>query len=163
MIVFCAFEQIPIVQKYAEKYGFKNSQHITFIKNYSAQVLKANMRMVGASEHALILFRDKLPKFRNNGHMVFDWMEWKRDGKEIPKIHPTQKPISLLKRLIEIYTDEGDVVIDPVAGSGTTLRAAKEIGRNSYGFEIVKEFYNRAKKEMISEQDDNQIRFEVTK
>lgn len=157
MIIFCSFEQIPIVQKVAEKHGFLKSQHITFIKNYSAQVLKANMRIVGASEHALILYRDKLPKFRNNGHMIFDWMEWKRDDKEIPKIHPTQKPVNLLKKLIEIYTDPGDVVIDPVAGSGTTLRAAKELGRNSYGFEIVKEFYNAANDRMLSFQD-NQLK-----
>ena len=158
MIIFCSFEQIPAVQKVAAKHGFLKSQHITFIKNYSAQVLKANMRIVGASEHALILYRDKLPKFRNNGHMIFDWMEWNRDGKEIPKIHPTQKPVSLLKKLIEIYTDPGDVVIDPVAGSGSTLRAAKELGRNSYGFEIVKEFYNAANDRMLSFQD-NQLKF----
>lgn len=156
MIIFCAFEQIQTVTKYAKKYGFLHVQHVTFVKNYSAQVLKANMRMVGASEHALILYRDKLPKFRNNGHMVFDWMEWKRDGKEIPKIHPTQKPVNLLKRLIEIYSDPGDVIIDPVAGSGSTLRAAAECGRNAYGFEIGKKFYQEAKEKMLGE--DSQLR-----
>lgn len=50
-----------------------------------------------------------------------------------------------IKRLIEIFTDPGDVVIDPCAGSGTTLRAAAEFGRSAYGFEISKEFYCRAK------------------
>ena len=81
--------------------------------------------------------------------MVFDHIEWEQDGKEIPKIHPTQKPVALLKKLISVFTDPGDVVIDPCCGSGTTLRAAKELGRNAYGFEIVKEFYNRAKSEML--------------
>ena len=80
--------------------------------------------------------------------MVFDWFEWKRDGKEYPKIHPTQKPVNVLKRLIEIFTDEGDVVIDPVAGSGTTLQAAFELGRPSYGFEVSKQFYIAAKENM---------------
>ena len=80
--------------------------------------------------------------------MVFDWFEWKRDGKEYPKIHPTQKPVIVLKRLIEIFTDEGDVVIDPVAGSGTTLQAAFELGRPSYGFEVSKQFYIAAKENM---------------
>lgn len=149
MIVFCAFQQIETVIQYAKKHGFKNYIHLTFCKNYSAQVLKANMRVVGATEHALILYRDKLPKFNNNGKMVFDWMEWKRDDKSIPKIHPTQKPQAVLKRLIEIFTDEGDVVIDPCAGSGSTLRAARDLSRNSYGFEISREFYKRATEEML--------------
>lgn len=151
MIVFCSFEQIPTVVKYGEKHGFKNSYPLFFIKNYSAQVLKANMKIVGATEHAVVLYRDKLPKFNNNKHMIFNWFEWRRDSKkEYPKIHPTQKPVSLLKRLIEIFTDEFDVVIDPVAGSGTTLRAASELNRSSYGFEVSKDFYNKAQNEMIN-------------
>lgn len=162
MIVFCAFEQIPTVIEYGKKYGFEHSYPLFFIKNYSAQVLKANMRIVGATEFAVVLYRDKLPKFNNGrqidpetgkpirgtGKMVFDWFEWKRDGKEYPKIHPTQKPINVLKRLIEIFTDEGDVVIDPVAGSGSTLQAAYELGRNAYGFEVSTKFYKTAMENM---------------
>lgn len=161
MIVFCAFEQIQTVVEYGKKYGFMKWYPIFFVKNYSAQVLKSNMKIVGATEYAVVLYRDKLPKFNNgreyddkgnvirgSGKMVFDWFEWKRDGKEYPKIHPTQKPINVLRRLIEIFTDEGDVVIDPVAGSGSTLQAAFELGRNSYGFEVNKKFYNLAKENM---------------
>lgn len=153
MIVFCSFEQMPIVIEYGKRYGFKNSYPIFFIKNYSAQVLKANMKIVGAVEHAVVLYRDKLPKFNNDGHMIFNWFEWKRDSvKQYPKIHPTQKPIKVLKRLIEIFTDEGDTVIDPVAGSGSTLRACMELNRNCYGFEIDKNFYKMAKEQMLNEQ-----------
>lgn len=157
MIVFCSFEQMPTVIEYGKKHGFKNSYPLFFIKNYSAQVLKANMKIVGATEHAVVLYRDKLPKFNNGkketgkGRMIFNWFEWKKDGKAIPKIHPTQKPVNLLKQLIEIFTDEGDVVIDPVAGSATTLRACMELKRNSYGFEISKEFYRKAKDQMLVE------------
>ena len=157
MIVFCAFEQIPTVIEYGKKYGFKKSYPIFFIKNYSPQVLKANMKIVGATEHAVVLYRDKLPKFNNGrtetekGKMIFNWFEWKRDSKsEYPKIHPTQKPVNVLKRLIEIFTDPGDVVIDPVAGSGATLRAAYELGRPSYGFEVDRKFYTEAKEKMLS-------------
>ena len=151
MIVFCTFEQMPMVNEYGKKYGFKNNYPLFFVKNYSAQVLKANMKIVGATEHAVVLYRDKLPKFNNGGHMIFNWFEWKRDStKEYPKIHPTQKPVNVLKRLIEIFTDEGDVVIDPVAGSGSTLRACQELHRSCYGFEIDKKFYNAAKEKMLS-------------
>ena len=151
MIIFCAFEQIQTVIKYAEKYGFKKYIPLVFCKNYSPQVLKANMRVCNATEYGLVLYRDKLPKFRNGGHMVFNWFPWERDSKkEYPKIHPTQKPVALMKRLIEVFTDPGDVVIDPCAGSASTLRAAHEIGRNAYGFEISKEFYGKAKQLMLS-------------
>lgn len=149
MIVFCAWEQQQTVIEYAAKYGFVKSIPLVFIKNYSPQVLKANMRVVGATEYALVLYRDKLPKFRNGGKMVFNWFEWIRDGKDIPKIHPTQKSVGTLKKLISIFTDEGDIVIDPCAGSGSTLRAAYELGRNSYGFEIDRNIYRRAQEEMI--------------
>lgn len=156
MIVFCSFEQMKIVAEYGKKHGFKNSYPIFFIKNYSAQVLKANMKIVGATEHAVVLYRDKLPKFNNGrsetqkGKMVFNWFEWKRDNAKIyPKIHPTQKPVAVLKELIKIFTDEGDVVIDPCAGSGTTLRACRELNRSSFGFEISKDFYKKAKEQML--------------
>ena len=149
MIVFCAFEQIQTVMEYAKKWGFKHSIFLVFCKNYSAQVLKANMRICGATEYALLLYRDKLPKFNNNGHMVFNWFEWRRDGKEYPKIHPAQKPVNVLKRLVEIFTDPGDVVIDPVAGSGSTLRACAETGRDCYGFEVSRDFYKAAMEKML--------------
>lgn len=143
MIVFCEFEQqFELIEK-AKKYGLNKYINLVFRKNYSAQVLKANMRIVGNCEYALLLYRDKLPKFNNNGKMVFNCMEWDRDG-DTPKIHPTQKPVKVLERLIRIFTDEDDVVIDPVAGSGSTLLAAMNCGRPSYGFEIKKNFYKEA-------------------
>lgn len=143
MIVFCAFEQMNMVIEEGKKHGLMKSYPLVFIKNFSAQVLKANMKIIGATEYAVVLYRDKLPKFRNKGKMVFNWMNWERDTKT-QQIHPTQKPVPLLKRLIEIFTDEGDVVIDPCAGSGSTLLASRQLKRNSYGFEIEKEFYKKA-------------------
>lgn len=151
MLVFCSFQQLQTVIRYGEKYGFRHNIPLVFVKNYSAQVLKANMRIVGATEYGLLLYRDKLPKFNNGGNMVFNWFLWERDDKSIPKIHPNQKPVKLLKRLIEIFTDQGDVVIDPCAGSGTTLRASYELGRNSYGFEISKDFFKSAKYKMLAD------------
>lgn len=189
MIVFCSFEQIQTLISAAAKHGFIHYIPLIFCKNYSPQVLKANMRIVGAVEYALLLYRNKLPKFRNGlqiddngknipgtGRMIFNWFDggnseewgrtyygngayfmWERDGKEIQKIHPAQKPVKVLKPLIEMLTDEGDVVIDPCAGSGTTLRAAVELGRSAYGFEIDRTFYQRAKEEMLKFERDNQM------
>lgn len=163
MIVFCAFDQDEMVIEYGKRYGFMHHYPIFFIKHYSGQALKSNMRIVGATEHAIVLYRDKLPKFRNGGKMVFDWFDWMRDGKDIPKIHPTQKPVRVLKRLIEIFTDPGDVVIDPCAGSGATIRAAYEMERNAYGFEVDRGFYQQAMKEMIEpmKKAERQMRLSV--
>lgn len=164
MIVFCAFEQMMPLIEIAKSYGYMHYIPLIFCKNYSAQVLKANMKIVGATEYALVLYRDKLPKFNNmdwdgNRHMVFNWFEWKRDStKEYPKIHPTQKPVNVLKRLIEIFTDPGDVVIDPCAGSGSTLRACAELGRDSYGFEVSTKFYKEAMEKMLAVGDDPQMK-----
>jgi site-specific DNA-methyltransferase (adenine-specific) len=142
MIVFCEFEQQFMLIEYGKKYGFPNYINLVFRKNYSAQVLKANMRIVGNCEYGILLYRDKLPKFRNNGKMIFNCMDYMRDT-TTPKIHPTQKSIHLLSWLIEIFTDPGDVVIDPCAGSGVTLLAAEQAGRKAYGFEIKKEFVRK--------------------
>ena len=170
MIVFCAFEQMQTLINAAKKHGFMNYIPIVFIKNYSPQVLKVNMRVVGATEYALILYRDRLPKFRNGvktgpdgknirgtGKMIFNWFEWEKDGKEIPKIHPAQKPVKVIKKLIEIFTDPGDAVIDPCCGSGSTLRAAVELGRSAFGFEIDRTFYSRAKNEMLAFKTSEQM------
>ncbi len=143
MIVFCAFDQQMYLIELAKKYGLNNYINLVFRKNFSAQVLKANMRIVGNAEYGLVLYRDKLPKFNNNGKMVMNIIDWVRDNKT-KKIHPTQKPVPLLEKLIKIFTDEGDVVIDPVAGSATTLIAANNLNRKTYGFEIKKDFYKLA-------------------
>lgn len=177
MIVFCSFEQMPMITQYGKKHGFNNSYPLFFIKNTSSQVLKANMRIVGATEHAVVLYRDKLPKFNNGvqkdtdgknikgtGKMIKNWFEWSRDNvKMYPKIHPTQKPVNVLKQLIEIFTDEGDVVIDPCAGSGTTLRASSELNRHSYGFEIDRNFFKLSQEEMLVFEKTNHEQLSMTR
>ena len=153
IIVFCAFEQqFELIEK-AKEYWLKKYINLVFRKNYSAQVLKANMRIVWNSEYWILLYRDKLPKFNNNKKMVMNCMDWVRDWKEIPKIHPTQKPINLLEKLIEIFTDEWEVVIDPTAWSGTTLRASRNKWRKWYWFEIKKDFFKLANEKMLTFED----------
>jgi site-specific DNA-methyltransferase (adenine-specific) len=143
MIVFCAFDQQMYLIELAKRYGLNNYINLVFRKNFSAQVLKANMKIVGNCEYGLLFYREKLPKFNNNGKMIFNCIDWERD-ENTEKLHPTQKPVKLLKKLIEIFTDEGDIVIDPCAGSGSTLIAAIELNRKAYGFEIKKDFHKKA-------------------
>lgn len=144
MVLFCAFDQQMYFIDLAKKYGLNKYINLVFRKNFSAQVLKANMKIVGNCEYGLVLYRDRLPKFRNNGKMIFNCIDWPRDN-ESEKLHPTQKPVKLLETLIEIFTDPGDVVVDPVAGSGSTLIAADNLDRKAHGFEIKKDFFKQAK------------------
>ena len=148
MILFCAFEQLQYYIDLGKRYGFMHYIPLVFRKNFSAQVLKANMKVVGNCEYGLMLYKDKLPKFNNDGQMIFNCFDWPRDS-TTPKVHPTQKPVQLLERLIEIFSDPDDVVIDPCAGSGTTLRAAIQKGRKAYGFEIKKNFFNDARDKVL--------------
>lgn len=144
MIMFCSFEQQFKLIELAKKYGLKNYINLVFRKNFSAQVLKSNMRIVGNCEYGLLFYRDKLPKFNNYGKMIMNCIEWDRDNTSDPlfqKIHPTQKPVKLLEKLIKIFTDENDIVIDPCAGSGSTLIACANLNRKGYGFEIKKDYY----------------------
>jgi site-specific DNA-methyltransferase (adenine-specific) len=143
MIIFCEFEQQFALIDIAKQHGFMNYINLVFRKNFSAQVLKANMKIVGNCEYAMVFYRNKLPKFNNKGKMIFNCMDWQKDTK-CKKLHPTQKPVKVLQNLIEIFTDPGEVVIDPVAGSGSTLVAALNSGRKAYGFEIKKDFYKGA-------------------
>jgi site-specific DNA-methyltransferase (adenine-specific) len=147
MIMFCGFDQQMYLIELAKRYGLKNYINLVFRKNFSAQVLKANMKVVGNCEYGLILYREKLPKFNNKGKMIFNCIDWERDDISSPlirKIHPTQKPVKLLEKIIEIFTDEGDIIIDPCAGSGSSIVAGINKKRKAYGFEIKKDFYNSA-------------------
>ncbi len=87
MILFCAFEQLQYYIDLGKRYGFMHFIPLVFRKDFSAQVLKANMKVVGNCEYGLILYKNKLPKFNNDGQMVFNCFDWVRDT-TTPKTHP---------------------------------------------------------------------------
>lgn len=65
--------------------------------------------------------------------------------------HPTQKPLSLLRKLIRCYSNPGDMILDPFAGSGSTLIAAHQEGRGAIGYEINQEYYEEAQTRIEAE------------
>ena len=152
MILFCEYEQQFQFIQLGKKYGLMHYIPLVFRKNFSAQVLKANMKIVGNCEYGLVLYRDKLPKFNNHGQMIFNCLDWVRDN-STQKMHHTQKPVPLLERLIEICTDREDVIIAPCAGSVKTLRAAANLGRKAYGFEVNKEIVRGTKEKVLAKME----------
>lgn len=69
------------------------------------------------------------------------------------RIHPTEKPLKIIKHLIETYSNKGDTVFDGLMGSGVTAQASKLLGRDYMGFEINKEYYERAITRLNSRND----------
>jgi len=65
-------------------------------------------------------------------------------------VHPTEKPHILIEKLIEYFSKEGDVVLDPFIGSGTTAVACKKLNRNFIGFEISEEYCDIANKRLAN-------------
>lgn len=81
---------------------------------------------------------------------------------EEEKVHDAQKPIELIKYLINIMTREGQVILDPFVGSGTTAVAAKELNRNFIAFEINEHYHSLANKRLNQEiKKEHQIALEI--
>ena len=68
--------------------------------------------------------------------------------------HPTQKPVALLRYLIETYTEPGDVVLDFTMGCGSTGVAAKQLGRSFVGFELTEAYFNEAQRRISAAQTE---------
>ena len=95
-------------------------------------------------------FNYELMKKMNNGKQMRNVWEIPLTSKKEKWAgkHPTQKPMELLRRVILSCTNEGDTVLDPFVGSGTTSVVAKMLGRNSIGIEKEKKYYDIIQKRL---------------
>lgn len=98
------------------------------------------------------------PRAKGSGRMKWNGggkaAVWRGPAQErnVPRVHPTQKPLWLLRSLVEDFSDEGDTIVDPFSGSGTTLVAAESLGRNSIGWERDAAFYETAMRRLRGEE-----------
>ena len=88
---------------------------------------------------------------------VWQFIYEKRDIRD-KNLHPATFPISLAKKVIELFTHEGELVIDPFIGSGTTLVAAQDVNRNAVGFDLQEKYIKLAQSRLA-----NQNMFNKTK
>ena len=147
MIIFCSYKFISHICNRIEQLGGVVKDVLVWQK---ANPMPRNIhrRYVQDMEFAVWAVKSKNSKWVFNKP---DDVPYQRAFFQTPTLlgkerttHPTQKPLSIMKRIIEIHTNEGDVVLDPFMGSGSTGVAANELGRAFIGIELDDEWYNVA-------------------
>ena len=139
---FCvSFYGWPMADRFMQAYraaGFRVVGHLMFPKRYASST--RFLRYQHESAHLLAKGNPRQPE-----NPIADVIEWKYTGN---KLHPTQKPIEALMPLVESFSRPGDTVLDPFAGSGSTLLAAKMLGRNWMGVELDGKYHAVANKRL---------------
>ena len=155
--IFCATKQIPEYMAILEDKWFFRNLLVWYKTNPAPRISKTNF--VFANEYIVYAINDKGKpsestfNFGKQSEMHNMFITSALRGKERLKnngkaIHPTQKPLSILKKLIEVSSNEGDVVLDPFMGVGSTAVACKELGRNFLGCELDNYYYNLSLKRL---------------
>lgn len=155
IFIFCSTEQIPQYMAIFKQSWFFRNLLVWYKTNPAPRLSKTNF--VFANEYILYAIND--PKTKP-GQVTFNFLGHKEmhntlitsalQGKERLRdenhkaVHPTQKPLSILKKLIEIASNKGDVVLDPFMGVGSTAVACKQTGRNFVGCELDKKYCKKA-------------------
>ncbi len=111
--------------------GFRVIGHLAFPKRYTSN--KGYLRGQHECAHLLAKGYPKEPAYT-----IGDVIDWTYSGN---KLHPTQKPLSVLLPLIETFSAPGSLVLDPFCGSASTLLAAKSLGRNYLGIELDTKYH----------------------
>jgi len=128
IIVFCK----------PENQFFKPDEYAFWIKPPSP---KSNSKKLSRMVEMILIERHG-ETFNGMGLHWRNRVNWWDDVLLEPQTHEHQKPLSLMERLARLYTNPNDIVFDPFFGSGTTLKAARNLGRNAIGCEINTEYYS---------------------
>lgn len=111
--------------------GFRVIGHLAFPKRYSSTT-----RHLRYQHECAYLLAKGYPK--EPAYPIGDVIDWTYSGN---KLHPTQKPLSVLLPLIETFSAAQGLVLDPFSGSGSTLLAARTLGRNYLGIELDPKYH----------------------
>ena len=139
MMTFCAKKDIGFFINSLEKNGFIAVDVLVWQKPDPIP-LNAKSRFLNAWEAIVIGKKPGAIWNSTYEHNIIKFQAPK--GKN--RFHPTQKPVELIKKLINLTTNAGDIVLDPFMGSGTTAVACIEANRNYIGFEISKEYWEQS-------------------
>lgn len=134
------------LQEEAEKVGFLFQNLLVWRKN-SATPNKYYMQQL----EFILMLRKGAARNVNDMGMTNCLSVPNIIGKSAKNEHPTAKPVSLMQVMIEQSTNKGDVILDPFAGGGSTLVAAKRADRRYIGFELDKQYFDIAEKKLYKE------------
>ena len=146
---------------WARKRGFNNTRGHALASGY--EPIAYYSKNGGESTFNNIKIKPNSKRKEYNEGMLKDGVSLSDVWTDIPALphnskektnHPTQKPISLMERIVSISTNEGDVVLDGCIGSGSTGVACLNLGRYFIGFEIDKGFYDIAKRRISETQNE---------
>jgi len=140
-VSFYGYTKIDLFMDAWKSAGFRVAGHLVFPKKYSSSSYHTQYR----HEQAYLLAKG-WP--RKPARPPPDVIDWTYTGN---KLHPTQKPIGILRPLIEAFSLPGDTVMDPFCGSGSTLVAANELGRNYIGIELDSTYFRTASERLTSD------------
>lgn len=150
VVMFLSVDFIGTVKEIAQKHGF---YYKTTGVWHKTNPLPANMNLHFLSAvEAWIYFTygGRTGTFNNEGRAVHNYLESSVTPKSEKKFghHPTQKPESIISEFITLLSNEGDTVLDPFMGSGTTGKVCKDLNRNFIGIEIDPTYYEICQKRM---------------
>jgi len=137
-VSFYGWTRLDLFFKAWRDAGFSVVGHFTCPKPYAS----SSGYVAYQHESAILLMKGRAEK---PALALSDVLPWKYSGNPL---HPTQKPLSVLKPLIEAFSRPGEIVLDPFVGSGSTCSAALSLRRRYYGIEIDKGYFEAAIKRL---------------
>lgn len=143
IIVFMSIIKVETIIKLAEKHGFYYKTTGIWHKT-NPMPRNMNLHFVNSTEAWIYFtYKTRTGTFNNEGSMLHDFVETSvtPNGERKYGKHPTQKPESLINHFVKVLSNEGDCVMDPFMGSGTTGVVAKRLDRNFIGIELDETYY----------------------
>ncbi len=138
VLTFCQIESAPFWRASYEQGGLIYKRTCIWVKPDGMPQYSGDRPGMGY-ETFLAMHSNKASHWNGGGHHGV-WIINKNENGGQPNEHPTQKPLRLMKELIDDFSQIGDTILDPFMGSGTTLRAAKDLGRRAIGIEIKEKY-----------------------
>lgn len=151
-LTFCQVEAAPIWRASYEAGGLSYKRTCIWVKPDGMPQYSGDRPGMGYETFVAMHAEGRSTWNGGGRHGVF--IVNKNDNGGKPNEHPTTKPLQLIKDLVWLFSEEGDTVLDCFAGSGTTLRAAKDLGRKAIGIEIEEKYceiaVNRLRQEVLN-------------